>query len=215
MSHTYTHIHTHIHTHISNIKFFFPTTRTMGWLRWVGSLKLQVSFAKEPYKQDDILQKRPVISRNLLIVATPCIRKYATSRYGVAMISRLLKIWSLCCRISSLLYDSFAEESYNCKEPTNRSPPTPAHVTERESFCACVQIQHAVLVCAQASLTFLSDTPFSHSFRMSIFRFYIHLYIHIRNHTHNFFDGYCSTVQRLLDWFEVDLGFTELSFIHL
>jgi len=28
------------------------------------------------------------------------------------------------------------------------------------------------------------------------------------------FDGYCSTVQGLLDWFEVDLGFTELSFIH-
>ena len=27
-------------------------------------------------------------------------------------------------------------------------------------------------------------------------------------------DGYCSTVQGLLDWFEVDLGFTELSFIH-
>jgi len=27
-----------------------------------------------------------------------------------------------------------------------------------------------------------------------------------------FLDGYCSTVQGLLDWFEVDLGFTELSF---
>jgi len=25
-----------------------------------------------------------------------------------------------------------------------------------------------------------------------------------------FLDGYCSTVQGLLDWFEVDLGFTEL-----
>ena len=31
------------------------------WLRLVGSLKLQVSFAKEPYKRDDILQKRPII----------------------------------------------------------------------------------------------------------------------------------------------------------
>jgi len=28
-----------------------------------------------------------------------------------------------------------------------------------------------------------------------------------------FFDGYCSTVQGLLDWFGVDLGFTELSFM--
>jgi len=31
----------------------------------------------------------------------------------------------------------------------------------------------------------------------------------------SFFDGYCSTVQGLLDWFEVDLGFTELSFIQM
>jgi len=43
----------------------------MGWLRLVGSLKLQVSFVKETYKRDDILQKRPIILRSLLIVATP------------------------------------------------------------------------------------------------------------------------------------------------
>ena len=43
----------------------------MGWLRLVGSLKLYVSFAKEPHKSDDILQKRPIIVRSLLIVATP------------------------------------------------------------------------------------------------------------------------------------------------
>ena len=43
----------------------------MGWLRLVSSLKLQVSFAKEPYKRDDILQKRPIILRSLLIVETP------------------------------------------------------------------------------------------------------------------------------------------------
>jgi len=43
----------------------------MGWLRLVGSLKLFVSFAKEPYKRDYTLQKRPIILRSLLIVATP------------------------------------------------------------------------------------------------------------------------------------------------
>ena len=43
----------------------------MGWLRLVGSLKLQVSFAKEPCKIDFVLQKRPIILRSLLIVATP------------------------------------------------------------------------------------------------------------------------------------------------
>jgi len=43
--------------------------------------------------------------------------------YGVATISRLLKIIGLFCRISSLLYGSFAKETYNCKKPTNRSHP--------------------------------------------------------------------------------------------
>jgi len=44
---------------------------SMGWLRLVGSLKWSVSFAKEPNKKDDILQKRPVILRSLQVAATP------------------------------------------------------------------------------------------------------------------------------------------------
>jgi len=43
--------------------------------------------------------------------------------YGVATISRLLKIIGLFCRDLSLLYGSFAKETYNLKEPTNRSHP--------------------------------------------------------------------------------------------
>ena len=34
---------------------------------------------------------------------------------------------------------------------------------------------------------------------------------HLTHLTLSFFDGYCSTVQGLLYWFEVDLGFTELA----
>jgi len=45
----------------------------MGWLRFVSSLRVQVCFAKEPYKRDYNLQKRPIILRSLLIVATPYI----------------------------------------------------------------------------------------------------------------------------------------------
>jgi len=44
--------------------------RPMGWLWLVGSFKLQVSFAKEPYKRNCILQKRPIILRSLLFFAT-------------------------------------------------------------------------------------------------------------------------------------------------
>jgi len=43
----------------------------MGWLRLVGSLKLQVSFAEHHLFDRALLQKRPVILRSLLIVATP------------------------------------------------------------------------------------------------------------------------------------------------
>jgi len=43
----------------------------MGWLWLVGSIKLEVSFAKEPYERDAILQKRPIILSILLTVATP------------------------------------------------------------------------------------------------------------------------------------------------
>ena len=48
--------------------------------------------------------------------------------YGVATISRLLKMIGLFCRISSLLYCSFATETYDFKEPTNRSHPIPTYV---------------------------------------------------------------------------------------
>ena len=44
---------------------------TMGWLRLVGSLKWQVSFAEYSLFYRALLQKRPTILRSLLIVATP------------------------------------------------------------------------------------------------------------------------------------------------
>jgi len=56
---------------------FFPFTLsrsrilTTGRLWLLGSNKLQFSFAKEPYKSDNTLQKRPIILSILLTVATP------------------------------------------------------------------------------------------------------------------------------------------------
>jgi len=74
LSHTHTHAltHTYVLTHTYKLVKMRQTPYLyMGWLPLVGSLQLQVSFAKEPYKRDDILQKRPRILRSLLIVATP------------------------------------------------------------------------------------------------------------------------------------------------
>ena len=46
-----------VHLPVKTFKFISG----MGWLRFVGSLKVSVSFAKEPLKRDYILQKRPNI----------------------------------------------------------------------------------------------------------------------------------------------------------
>jgi len=53
------------------IWIWFCSSQTMGWLQVVGSLKLWVSFAKEPHERDDILQKIPKILRSQLLVTTP------------------------------------------------------------------------------------------------------------------------------------------------
>jgi len=63
MSHV-THMNESYHTQA-------PPFATSGVATISGLLQIQVSFAKEPYKRDDILQKRPGILRSLLIVATP------------------------------------------------------------------------------------------------------------------------------------------------
>ena len=65
-------------------------------------------------------------------------------RYGVATISRLLKIIRLFCRISSLSNGCFAKETHDFKEPTNRS-----HLT----VCAlmCCRVLQCVAVCCSVS----------------------------------------------------------------
>ena len=56
-----------LHSHcISNDMHSRCISNGMGRLRLVGSWKLQLSFAKEPYKRDYFLQKRPTILRSLV-----------------------------------------------------------------------------------------------------------------------------------------------------
>jgi len=69
----------------------------MGWLRIVGSLKLLASFAKEAYKTDYILQKRPVILRSLLIVATPYLRVIFIFTLSIFTLSSNAFSGTMCC----------------------------------------------------------------------------------------------------------------------
>jgi len=60
-------------------------------------LELSTSFAKKPYKRDYILQKKPIILRSLLIVATPYqATPYLTSQHymgGCPRHGRCLNYW--------------------------------------------------------------------------------------------------------------------------
>jgi len=62
---------------------YMCTYTRMGWLRLVGSLKLYVSFEKYSLFYRALLQKRHVLLRSLLIVATPYVYLYVYT-YGNA-----------------------------------------------------------------------------------------------------------------------------------
>ena len=75
-------------------------THEWSWHTWlVGSLKLSVSFAKEPYKRDYILQKRPIILRSLLIVATPYECVHALNAYACVCVCQQACCWNGHLRI--------------------------------------------------------------------------------------------------------------------
>jgi len=78
--------------------------------------------AKEKEREQESVRMCVCVCMYMCICVHVCLC-VAPSRYGVATISRLLKIIGLFCRISSLLYGSFAKETYNFKEPTSRSHP--------------------------------------------------------------------------------------------
>jgi len=63
---------------------------TMGWLRLVGSLKSEVSFAEYRLIYRALLQKRPIILRSLLIEATP---------YRATVSDRVLQCVAVCCSV--------------------------------------------------------------------------------------------------------------------
>ena len=63
--------------------------RAMWWLRLVGSLKLYVSFAEYAFFYRALLQKRPIILRSLVIIATP----YLTPMHQSRDLLLLIHLW--------------------------------------------------------------------------------------------------------------------------
>jgi len=101
--HTHTHTrkqtHTHIHTHTHTQPQIRAHTRTHTHTHIIQTVQRVA-------KKNELRQR--------------LVRLHS---YGMATISRLLKMIGLFCRTSSLLLVSFAKETYNFQEPTSHSHP--------------------------------------------------------------------------------------------
>ena len=89
--------------------------------------------------------------------------------------------------------------------------------TQPHTATHCKTLQHTATHGHKLSLSAQHDqfARAAHLACSSLKQSHCHKLQHIATHCNTFFDGYCSTVQGLLDWFEVDLGFTELHFFKL
>ena len=114
--------------------------KCIEWLHVVDSLKLQVSFAKEPYKKrrysaketydfkEPTNRRHPIVeyyhtlqciaTRTAIHRSTP---QHTARHYGVATDSRIDQIIGLFCRIMSLLQGFLTKETYNFIDPTDQS----------------------------------------------------------------------------------------------
>jgi len=71
--------------------------------------------------------------------------------YGVATISKLLKSISLFCKRALQKRRVFSKETYNCKEPTNRSHAIFNFVKQYTSVCCSILPVPAVEFCLPVS----------------------------------------------------------------
>ena len=101
----------------------------MGWLRLVGSLKLQVSFAEYRLFYRALLQKRHIILRSLLEThhfKEPTNRRHPTGLYQTLLINLEIDIFTAEYRP---FYRALLQKRHHFKEPTNRRHPTGLYKT--------------------------------------------------------------------------------------
>ena len=99
----------------------------------------------------------------------------------MATISRLFKIISLFCRMSSLLLGFFAKETYNFKEPTYRSHPIGRRFKDKETH---TYIPAYPQTCQHAYIHTYIQTYSMHTYIHTYIHANIHTYIHTCRHTH-------------------------------
>jgi len=106
----------------------------MGWLRVVGSLILYISFAEHSLFYRALLQRRPIILKSLLIVATP----YQISPQFWYLFSNIIRRYPDAKFMKPIKYRS---EQFLCfcgSMYTAIHCSTLQHNTAQNSFCASV-----------------------------------------------------------------------------
>jgi len=133
------------------------------WQECVGCLRLQVSFRKGTTNYRSLLQKEtyndsasygslpPSITYCITLTLVPY------TSYGVATISRLLKIIGLFCKRALQKRRYSAKKTYHFKEATTRSHPILTYCLACVCMCVCVYIYKYM---------------------------YIHIYVHICTYTY-------------------------------
>ena len=131
----YIYIHIHIYSVLPVHYRALCQCLLWGWRRLIGCLKLQVIFRTRATNYRALLRKMTYEDKASSDFTPPCssvaygvLSVYYRALcqcllYGVATISRLLQNIGLFCKkaLSNRLYS--AKETYNLKEPTNRSHP--------------------------------------------------------------------------------------------
>ena len=101
--------------------FLLQRKGCLGQLQLQGRVNYYVSCGKEPFKG---------LSSPSSVLRIAPFHHDCDSIYQVATMSRLLEIVGFFCRISSLQEGAVAKETYDFKEPTNRSHPIVARRIE-------------------------------------------------------------------------------------
>ena len=155
----------------------------MGWLRLIGSLKLQVSSAKEPYKRDYVLQKRPIISRSLLLVATPQLHFLTPISSGVVQMCVCTYVWCVCAHIymCTIVNIHVFTYMYMC----NRFPVERCRSVRVHMYCVCVYVY--IYICVVYTYTYvyiyLYAYAYMHMYKVCIYMF-ICKYIYVYTYTY-------------------------------
>ena len=156
MSHV-THMNESCH---SNIALDWLCGLNVGWLRLVGSSKLQVSSAENSLFYRALLQKRPIMLRSLLIVATP---------YPIACLRHVTRMNESChtynwvmsgVRMRHVTYMNASCHTYEC----DMSGICVSHATHMHESC---HIPMSHVSCVNEHVTRMNASCHSYNFVMS------------------------------------------------